>query len=67
MNKWRVGDLVQYKNELKPERQPAYGIVTSEQNSVEFQVFWFDDSGFSTEKWQDPFNCVKNITGSIDV
>ena len=67
MNKWHVGDLVLYKNILRPERQPAYGIVISEENSVEFRVFWFDDSGFSTEKWQDPHNCVRNITGSIDV
>jgi hypothetical protein len=66
-NKWRVGDLVRYRNDLKPERLPAYGIVASERKEDEYQVFWFDDNGFSTEKWADPYNCVKNISGSFNV
>jgi hypothetical protein len=66
-NKWRVGDLVRYKNDLKPEKLPAYGIVTSEREGDEFQVFWFDDDGFSYEKYTDQYNCVKNITGSFYV
>lgn len=68
--KWKIGDLLQYKNiHSYHEKPPAYGVVIGYRQKKEdglwYTIHWFDDDKRTKETSDDPHNGIRNLTRAI--